>query len=91
MFTSAAEGGGAPGSPKRSAGGNREGVPSPTRSCARSDQAESLGTKEETPAAARFRSTKVEFHTLSATVAHIITFLASDVSHFGETPEGKKP
>ena len=39
VLTSAAVGGGAPGPPKRSGGGNREGALSPTRSCARSDQA----------------------------------------------------
>jgi len=47
-FTSAAAGGGAPGPPKPSEGGNREGAPSPRRSCARSDQAGSLGTAEKT-------------------------------------------
>jgi hypothetical protein len=39
VFTSAAVGGGAPGPPKQSRGGNREGAPSPAPSCARSDQA----------------------------------------------------
>jgi hypothetical protein len=39
VVTSAAVGGGAPSPPKPSRGGNREGAPSPTRSCARSDQA----------------------------------------------------
>ena len=48
VFTSAAAGGGAPGPPKRSAGGNREGVHSPASSCARSDPAGSLGTTEKT-------------------------------------------
>jgi len=48
VFTSAAAGGGAPGPPKLSEGGNREGAPSPLRSCARSDQAGSLGTAEKT-------------------------------------------
>ncbi len=39
VATSAAATGGAPGPPKQSAGGNREGVPSPGRSRARSDSA----------------------------------------------------
>jgi hypothetical protein len=43
VFTSAAVSGGAPGPPERSGVGSREGAPSPTRSCARSDQAGSLG------------------------------------------------
>ncbi len=51
MLTSAAAGGGAPGPPKPCGGGNREGAPSPACSCARSDQAGRLGTKEESPAA----------------------------------------
>ena len=47
-FTSAVVGGGAPGPLERSGGGNREGAPSPARSCARSGQAVSLGTTEKT-------------------------------------------
>ena len=49
VFTSAAVGGGAPGPPKRSGGGNREGAHSPARSCARSDQAGSLGLRPVGP------------------------------------------
>jgi len=48
MLTSAAVSGGAPGPPERSGVGNREDPPSPGRSCARSDQAGSLGTAEKT-------------------------------------------
>jgi len=48
VFTAAAVSGGAPGPPERSGVGNREGVPSPTRSCARSDPAGSLGSTEKT-------------------------------------------
>jgi len=48
VFTSAAVGGGAPGPPERSGGGNRERAPSPRRSCAGSDPAGSLGTTEKT-------------------------------------------
>jgi len=48
VFTSAAVSGGAPGPPERSGVGNREGAVSPRHSCARSDQAGSLGTTEKT-------------------------------------------
>ncbi len=48
VFTSAAVSGGAPGPPERSGVGNREGAPSPRRSCARSDPAGSLGATEKT-------------------------------------------
>jgi hypothetical protein len=47
--TSASAAGGAPGSPERSAGENREGAPSPGRRRVRSDRAGSLGTKEKGP------------------------------------------
>ena len=47
-FTSAAAGGGAPGPSERSGVGNREGAPSPVRSCARSDPDGSLGPTEKT-------------------------------------------
>jgi hypothetical protein len=86
VLTSAAVGGGAPGPLKRSGGGNREGVPSPARSCARSDQTGSLGTKEEAPAAARSRKGKVRFQTFSAPLVHVFTILGSGPSRFGETP-----
>ena len=48
VFASAAVSGGAPGPPERSGDGNREGPPSPTRSCARSDQAGRFGSTEKT-------------------------------------------
>jgi len=48
VFTSATAGGGAPGPPKPSEGGNREGAPSTALSCARSDPAGSLETTEKT-------------------------------------------
>jgi len=48
VFTSAAVSGEAPGPQERSGVGNREGAPSPARSCAGSDQAGSLGTAEKT-------------------------------------------
>jgi len=47
VLTSAAVGGGDHGPPKLCEGGNREGALPPHRSCARSDQAVRLGTKEE--------------------------------------------
>ena len=72
----------------RSAGtGNREGAPSPARSCARSDQAGSLGTKEETPAAARSKKEKLQFQILSALLARICKLLAPDPICFGGTPD----
>jgi hypothetical protein len=84
VLTSTAVGGGAPGPLERSGGGNREGVPSPTRSCVRSDQAGSLGTKEETPAAARHRNAKVHFQ--MALLDHMRRLLAPKPICFGESP-----
>jgi hypothetical protein len=49
VLTSAAAGGGAPGPPKFCGGGNRRECFPPHRSCARSEQAVRLGTKEEAP------------------------------------------
>jgi len=49
VFTSAEVGGGAPGPPKPSEGGNREGAPSPKPSCAGSDSAGSLGLRPVGP------------------------------------------
>jgi hypothetical protein len=45
----------------------------------------SLGTKEETPAAARFRKAKVQFQILSALLAQIPRLLAPDPIYFVET------
>ena len=83
VLTSAAVGGGAPGPPKPSGGGNREGVLSPTRSCARSDQAGRLGTKEEILAAARSRTAKVQFQIPSPLLAHVRGLLAPGPIFFG--------
>jgi hypothetical protein len=85
VLTSAAVGGGAPG-PVPKERGTREGRLTPHSSCARSDKAGRLGTKEETPAAARFRKAKVKFQILSAPLAHIRRLLAPDPICFGGTP-----
>jgi hypothetical protein len=58
----------------------------PHRSCARSDQAGRLGTKEETPAVARFRKAKVQFQILSDPLAHICRILAPNPICFGKSP-----
>jgi hypothetical protein len=90
VLTSAAVGGGAPGPVPQERETGRRCLP-PHRSCARSDQAGRLGTKEEIPAAARFRKAKVQFQILSPPLAHIRRLLAPHPICFGGAPSDISP